>query len=141
MYRIGYVGCVKRKRKTESKAKDLYTSDLFAKARKYAEEHYDKWFILSAKHHLVEPETVIGPYDETLNEKGIKERREWAKTVFNQIRQKFPDPTLYKLYFHAGTRYREFLIPLLRRAEYYCEVPLERLKIGEQLSWYKRHLR
>lgn len=140
MYRIGFVGCVKRKRESKCQAKDLYISDLFVKARKYVERRYDKWFILSAKYHLVEPETIIEPYDETLNEKGIEERREWARIVFNQIRQRFPDPSLYKLYFHAGMRYREFLIPLLNRAKYSCEVPLEGLKIGEQLSWYKRHL-
>ena len=47
----------------------MYISDLFIKARRYVETHYDKWFILSAKYHLVEPETSMEPYDETLNEK------------------------------------------------------------------------
>lgn len=141
MYRIGLVGCVKKKRKARSKARDLYISDLFIKTRRYSERHYDRWFILSAKYHLVEPETYIESYDETLNEKTKTERLEWAETVFRQVRDKLPHPPSYELHFHAGIRYREFLIPLLVEAGYTCKVPLEHLKIGEQLAWYERHLK
>lgn len=119
----------------------MYISDLFIKARRYSEEHYDRWFILSAKYHLVEPDTFIEPYDETLNEKTKAERLKWAETVFRQIRDKLSYPPSYELYFHAGIRYREFLIPLLVGAGYACKVPLEHLKIGEQLAWYERHLK
>jgi len=138
--RIGLIGCVKKKRSFRSPAKDLYTSDLFIKARRYAEANYDKWFILSAKHHLVEPETITDPYDETLNDKTAQERREWSRTVFEQIRRELPDPSSALLCFHAGKRYREFLIPLLVKAGYSFKVPLEGLGIGKQLAWYKRHL-
>jgi hypothetical protein len=134
------VGCVKEKRKHRYPAKDLYISDLFIKTRKYAETNYDRWFILSARYHLVEPETYIEPYDETLNDKTTAERKEWSAVVFNQIREKIPNPSSYELYFHAGTKYREFLIPLLTEAGYSCKVPLKGLKIGEQLAWYKRRL-
>ena len=44
-----------------AKAKDLYTSDWFRKARAYVEHRGGPWFILSAEHGLVDPETVIGP--------------------------------------------------------------------------------
>ena len=139
MQQIGLVGCVKQKRKTKSRAKDLYTSDLFAKAREYSEKHYDTWFILSAKYHLVQPETYVRPYDETLNDKTIAECKEWARQVFNQIADRFPDPKAVEFYFHAGSNYREFLISLLVKAGYFCKVPLQGLKIGEQLAWYKEH--
>jgi hypothetical protein len=138
--RIGLVACVKQKRAPKSQAKDLYVSELFVKARKYSETHYNRWFILSAKYRLVEPETCIEPYDETLNDKTAAERREWSEAVSDQIAQKFPSPTTVELYFHAGTKYREFLIPLLTKAGYSCKVPLQGLRIGEQLAWYKRHL-
>ena len=138
MHRIGLVGCAKKKKKQRSKAKDLYISDLFIKTRRYAETRYDQWFILSTKYHLVEPQTYIDPYDETLNEKTTDERKEWSKVVFGQIRSKFPNPSSCELHFHAGARYREFLKPLLTEAGYSCEVPLKGLKIGEQLAWYRR---
>ena len=100
---------------------------------------YDRWFILSAKYRLVEPETYIELYDETLNDKTAVERREWSEAVFDQIAYKFPDSGAVELYFHAGARYREFLIPLLTKAGYSCEVPLKGLRIGEQLAWYNKH--
>lgn len=134
------IGCVKRKRSSRSLAKDLYISDLFVKTRQYVEANYDRWFIISALYFLVDPETVINPYDETLNDKTVEERRQWSKTVFKQIKQKLPDPSSIVIYFHAGKQYREFLIPLLDEAGYSIKVPLEGLGIGKQLAWYKRHL-
>lgn len=139
MRRVGLIGCVGQKQSSKSRAKELYTSDLFVKAKRYSEKHYDKWLILSAKYHLVEPETYIEPYDETLNDKTTVERREWSKAVSDQIADKFPDSKAVKLYFHAGVKYREFLIPLLIEAGYSCEVPLKGLRIGEQLAWYNKH--
>jgi len=139
--RVGFAGCAKQKRNTRSRAKDLYISNLFIKARQYVESNYDRWFILSAKYGLVEPEAYIEPYDETLNEKTVEERRKWSKRVFSQIISKLPNSSQYELYFHAGAKYREFLIPLLVEVGYSCKVPLKGMKIGEQLSWYKRQLR
>jgi len=139
-YRIGLIGCVKKKKAVKSQAKDLYISDLFIKARRYVETHYDKWFILSAKYYLVDPKTCIEPYDETLNEKTVKERKEWSRRVFSQIKDRLPNPSQYELYFHAGIKYREFLIPILIKAGYSCKVSLKGMRIGEQLSWYKRRL-
>ena len=140
MQKIGFIGCVKKKIKIGAQARDLYISDLFLKARSYVEKHYDKWFILSAKYHLLEPETFIEPYDETLNDKTAEERQRWSMIVFNQIRDKLPTPSSCGLFFHAGKRYREFLIPLLTEAKYSCRVPLEGLGIGKQLAWYKERL-
>lgn len=102
--------------------------------------YYDRLFILSAKYGLIEPEDYIEPYNETLNEKTVKERREWSNMVFNQIKDKLPNPSLYELYFHAGARYREFLILLLIKAGYLCKVSLKGMKIGEQLARYKKQM-
>jgi len=137
LIRIGLVGCVKNKRAYGSKAKDLYTSDLFMKARRYVEENYDHWHILSAKYHLVDPEAEIYPYDETLNDKTISERKAWSKRVFDQLHPLYPNPKSQVFIFHAGKRYREFIIPLLEEYGYQFEIPLEGLGIGKQLAWYK----
>jgi len=139
LHRIGLVGCVGEKRSSKSRAKELYTSDLFVKARRYSEKHYDRWLILSAKYQLLGPETCVEPYDETLNDKTVAERKEWSEAVFGQIANRFPDARAVKLYFHAGARYWEFLIPPLRKAGYSCETPMQGLRIGEQLAWYKKH--
>lgn len=64
---IGLVSCVKSKQDEPAPPADLYTSDYFEKMRGYAEKHHDEWYILSAKHDLLEPDgDPIAPYDETL---------------------------------------------------------------------------
>ena len=50
------ISCVSRKPKRACAAGDLYVSDLFRKARRYAEASGCSWFILSAEHGLVAPE-------------------------------------------------------------------------------------
>lgn len=44
----------------------MYTSNLFAAARDYAESTGDSWCIISAKHKVVHPADVIEPYEAKL---------------------------------------------------------------------------
>ena len=65
---VGLVSCVKTKRPEPTVPKDLYTSDYFRKMRQYAEQEHDDWWILSAKHGLLDPDgEPIEPYVETLS--------------------------------------------------------------------------
>ena len=75
---IALVSCVKKKKTVRCPAQDLYDSDLFRKMKCYAQQHSDRWFILSAKNGLLSPETEIEPYEQTLNKMRIRDRREWA---------------------------------------------------------------
>jgi hypothetical protein len=40
----------------------------------------------------------------------------------------------------AGVLYREHLVPKLRQAKCYVEVPIKGLGIGQQKAWLKRRL-
>jgi hypothetical protein len=60
---IVLVGCVKQKLDQPAEARTLYTSPLFRKGRAHAESAGCPWFILSAQHGLVDPTTVLAPYD------------------------------------------------------------------------------
>ena len=131
------VSCVSQKLPVSAPAKDLYISSLFCKARSYVEGKGQPWFILSAKHGLVHPEQVIEPYDLTLNNLGIRDRRQWAEGVLSQL-----EPHLGHtegIIFLAGHRYREFLEQALVQRGVSVSVPMEGLKIGEQLSWLNQH--
>lgn len=132
------VSCVSRKRDRPVAAKDLYTSDWFLKARAYVERSGADWFILSAAHGLVDPETVIAPYERTLNTMGVADRRAWASMVLHQLRTKLTG--VDRVVILAGQRYREFLIDSIRARCPSVEVPLEGMRIGEQLGWLKREL-
>jgi hypothetical protein len=131
------VSCVSRKKNVPLAAKELYDSAWFQKARMYVESTGSPWFILSAKYGVVDPEAVIEPYDETLNTMSVHQRREWSKKVLSELRKHLQSTD--KVIIFAGIKYREFLLRELRSLCSSVEVPMEGLRIGEQLSWLGKH--
>ncbi len=69
------VSCVATKLTQVALAKDLYISDWFIKARRVVEMEGWRWFVLSAKHGLLDPEEPVAPYEKTLNTMSAEERR------------------------------------------------------------------
>lgn len=114
-------------------------SDLFRKAYSYATKNYDSVVILSAKYGLLFPDEKIEPYDLTLNDMNSLQRKEWTEKVFNQMKSRLNLHDFDKVFFHAGKKYRQHLIPKLDSMGIYCEVPLKHLGIGKQKTWYKKH--
>ena len=131
------VSCVSAKRKAPSKAKDLYISAWFKKARCYVEGTGCPWFILSAEHGLVHPESVIAPYEKTLNAMHVDQRRQWAARVIHQMKSALPPADSIVVF--AGAKYREFITEHLRSRFSEVLFPLEGLRIGEQLSWFSHN--
>lgn len=127
------VSCVGKKRTQPSAAKSLYISEWFLKARRYVEATGCPWFILSAEYGLVAPDQAIPPYERTLNTMSVRERRAWARRVEAQMNASLPRSE--RIVILAGQRYREFLMAYLIGRVSHVEVPLEGLRIGEQLSW------
>lgn len=135
---VGLISCTKSKRDGPTQPKDLYLeSPLFRKARAYAERVHDDWWILSAKHHLLDLDgPPIEPYEETLTTATVEQRREWAQIVYDQLTANDllkPDTTLV---IHAGKAYYEPLLPLLETDPVTIEIPTEGLQIGDTLAWY-----
>lgn len=134
--RLFLVSCVSKKRANASPAKHLYQSPLFNLAQAWVEREGAPWYILSAKYGLVHPDTEIAPYDETLNRMGVAQRREWAARVETQMDEMLPDAD--EVVIFAGKKYREFLENYLRLRFNSVTVPMEGLRIGQQLNWLKR---
>lgn len=133
MASLCFVGCVKEKQAIPTQAQDLYTSSLFQKSRAYAEQHADRWYILSAKYGLLKPDQVIAPYDLTLKTMGISDRKKWSEPVLASILEiaSLSD----RLTFLTGIRYHEYLIPKLRSRGYQISLPMEGLPFGKRLQW------
>lgn len=132
--RIVLISCVSKKLSRKSMARDLYISTLFRKNLQYAMRlRPDQIFILSAKHGLVELDDEIEPYDMTLNTMSAQENREWAKRVLVQLSEK-ADLQQDQFVLLAGAKYRKYLMPHLA----HVEIPLEGLRIGEQLQKLSR---
>ncbi|MGA2723036.1 MAG: DUF6884 domain-containing protein [Bryobacteraceae bacterium] len=136
MKTVFLVACAAKKRTAEIPAEDLYSSPLFRKSRAYVLRQLkngDLWFILSAKHGLLEPGTVIHPYNETLNAMKKSERLEWSLKVMKALGGILQPGN--RVVFLAGLRYREFLKPKVSAVGCDTLVPMQGMRIGEQLRW------
>ena len=130
------VGCVKSKHGTAAAARELYDSPLFFKRRAYAESHADRWFVLSAEHGLVRPDTVIAPYDLALADQSSAYRTAWGEWVTARLQLELGDLSDRSLEVHAGGAYADALQAPMARHGARLRMPLEGLRFGEQLGWY-----
>lgn len=108
---IVLISCVSKKQSQECMAKDLYISSLFKKSWAYANKlNPDAIYILSAKHHLLHPETSIKPYEKTLNKCNMAERKTWTEEVLKQMKAEGLDVENDKFIILAGKKYYQYLI-------------------------------
>lgn len=139
MKRIFLVACSAGKDKADMlPACDLYNSQLFKLARRYAEMSRDPWFILSAKFGLLHPAQLVAPYDESLNDKRSSDRAEWGRMVESQLIEKLLCST--EVVMLAGRAYRDPLRHLLEAKGHTVMVPMEGMAIGKQLQFLTKHV-
>lgn len=129
------IGCVKSKGVQPAPAKDLYTSALFARRRRYAEESGAPWFIVSSRWGLVTPDEVIAPYDLYLGDMPAAYRRAWGEFVVAQLAGQLPLAGK-RIEVHAGDHYVDALRPAMERAGAEATKPVDAHSMGETLAWY-----
>jgi hypothetical protein len=79
----------------------------------------------------VAPDELVAPYDETLTDKGRRDRRVWADLVLVQLGR-------YDYEVHAGAAYADYgLRSGLISAGAQVTMPTEGLRQGEQLAFYR----
>jgi hypothetical protein len=127
------IACAKTKLNHATEAKSLYASPLFQKSRAYAEKYFDAWGILSAKHGLVLPNQIIGPYDVTLKSMNRVERKRWCDLTYAEIVARWGIDAEYTVL--AGAPY------LCAVAGLKIEEPLRGLQVGERLQWLNEALK
>lgn len=130
---VALVACGKRKLDRPAPARALYTSPLFRRASAYADAHADRWYVLSAFHGLIAPDTELHPYDRSLAAASVRERDAWAERVAYDLRRACHGYVV-RVVLLAGAVYRD---PLAHRLRQWCavETPLAGLPIGAQLAW------
>lgn len=102
--RVTLIQCTNSKQDTASPARDLYDeSQYFRRMREWANARGNPWFILSAKHGLVSPGTVIEPYDE----RGLSEQQA------NEIAAELSKRGVTVVDITAGRDYTNQLVPAL----------------------------
>jgi len=132
-HQLALISCVKTKADRPLPARELYISPWFTKAKSLVQRCGLPWFILSAEHGLVDPATIIAPYERTLNKMSVADRQLWAEKVVLQMEDFLPEAD--EIIVLAGVRYREHLMPYLRKRYDAVKVPMEGLTSGRQLSW------
>ncbi len=112
-------------------AEEMYCSALFRKSLNYARIKHDGYriFVLSAKYGLVPIEKKISLYDLSLNYFSVEELKKWSSKVNSQL-EAVCTPSKTDFVILAGKRYRCYLTKDMKSSY----VPLEGLKIGEQLG-------
>lgn len=146
MTRIVLISCAATKAPTARAARDLYTSDLFKKARRHAEQQGSEYYILSAKHGLVDPAEVLAPYNQKLDDMTREDREAWARGVIDQLSLMLIDRGLLgrssspvTLEIYAGATYADAIADCKQlRRNWTVTQPLAGKQIGQRLSWYRQ---
>jgi hypothetical protein len=135
--RLVLVGCVKSKVSHRAAAKDLYASPLWSRRRGYAESTGMPWAILSAEHGMVDPESILEPYDRYLGKESASYRRRWSEDVSRQVLARLRELGLRAVEIHAGAAYVDNgLAARLNAQGVDVVLPLKGLSFGQQLGWY-----
>lgn len=143
---IVLVNCGGQKANEPVPAKDLYTSGYFTVKRLYAEDHGDRWAILSAKHHLLDPDRVTDPYEKTMDD---VDDEQWADRVMvglrdlvDEVLEANPeaDETDIEIRVVATKDYYEPLRPRLQPTPWTDTYPLEGMGLFDQMEWLSDRL-
>lgn len=136
MKTVAIVGCGKAKRDFRSKARNLYTSNYATKKRDFAEVVADDWFVLSAKHGLVEPDRRIDPYDVTADDVDPAEFNQMVSDQAERHADVFADAD--RVVVLAGSTYIDAVDGFLASLSCPVEYPFDDTAgIGDQMSVLK----
>lgn len=119
MKKIGLIGCSKSKlgKNTPNelfRAQDIYQGNSFKKSKTEGLKRFEceDFYILSARHKLLNKDEEICYYDDSLNNKKVAYKKDWADKVLECLKCKF-DLTQVKFYIFAGENYYKYLVPHL----------------------------
>lgn len=139
MIRQILIGCGSRKAMRVTPAGEIYIGGLFAARRQYAEASGLPWFIVSAKYGILDPSTLVKPYDLKISDLSQVDRAAWKLGTVMQLLDRVGDAAeLRRISFelHLGADYAEPLSETLLNAGFSYSWPVKGLGIGEQLKWY-----
>lgn len=133
------ISCTRRKKTKATAARELYTAPQFNAAMQLCARLNLDFKILSAKHHLVNPETRLEPYDFSLKSLSSAEQIGWATRVFEQLKvSSSPNDRLAIL---ADELYSRDLSRRLSESGKDVYEPLRGLSSNDQKSFVKTCIR
>jgi len=140
MATVVLLSCTKSKTVYEAPAQELYSaSPMFQKTLEYGKTlKPDKMYILSAKHHLVNLNQKLKPYDLTLKDFTREEKEKWGEEVYKEMKSRGLNLERDKFIFLAGN---EYIKPLTKYIpEKNTETPMGGKRFGQRLKWLNSQL-
>lgn len=133
-----FISCGKEKQNHRCKAKDLYTGVYFEALWNYGESlNADNIYILSGKHHVLEPNQEVDPYNVYLGDFSAEQREEWARKTIKKMKEMNIDFNA-KTYFLASKDYCEYLVDSFPNAV--CPFDKPSIKgMGDIMSYCVKH--
>ena len=126
--RVTLIQCTDTKRSGTHKARDLYDESRYFRAmRKWARSTGNPWYILSAKHGLVEPLQRLTDY----NERGL------SVDQCKDIADTLDDAGVTEVLITAGKDYTDPLTPELERLGIDVIEVCRGMRIGERMAELK----
>jgi len=129
---LALVGCGSEKQNKSAEARLLYTSTYFMKKRTWAEGCH-AWRILSAEHGLVNPDTILEPYDTAMSDLSEGAAQKWGKEVMEALRPELSD--FEEVVVLAGSDYYAPIGDALENTEATIHWPFEGKRLFEQMEW------
>ena len=127
------ISCSSEKKDYKCSAEEMYDSALFEKSLSFARKQQsddDYIKILSAKYYLTDLDQMIAPYDLTLKNFSVQQKKDWANKVYSQILDKY-SLQYDRFMFLAGQAYTEYL---MSKFKYKTDI-LEGKRIGERMEY------
>ena len=104
-------------------AGEMFRSDGFARAREHAQHSRLPWFVLSAKHGLLDPAEVISPHEIQIDDQPASYRTAWGEWVVAQLADRLQlDGVVVEV--HGGVDFAQPLRQPLARRGAALELPL-----------------
>jgi hypothetical protein len=104
-------------------AGELFRSDGFARAREHARDSRLPWFVLSAKHGLLDPGEVVSPHGVQIDDQPAGYRTAWGEWVVAQLADRLQlDGVVVEV--HGGVDFAQPLRQPLARRGAVLEIPL-----------------
>lgn len=138
------IPCAKTSKNHRCKAREMYSPSVyFQKIWEYAHLMGDSIMILSSKHGLLHPDTVIEPYDEYLSTK--TKAKKWALKVGPDLLRLIQFCGFKRVFFLTGQKYSHFLkgylMDLVEDSALIFTDPMEGLGIGQRLQWLTENIK
>jgi hypothetical protein len=104
-------------------AGELFRSDGFTRAREHAEQSRLPWFVLSARHGLLDPAEVISPHGVQIDDQPAGYRTAWGEWVVAQLADRVQLGGVV-VEVHGGVDFAQPLRQPLTRRGAVLEIPL-----------------